>query len=160
MDILKIARRVATPDKEGSFAVAPGEVIAHLNHFLTAKYTVENSYRSFADRIKGPWRDSLVDHWHKHAEEERKSAYDIAMKCVALGGDPAVTVIQIPPGTPNLSGFMQLLVNQELDAIEAGRKLAAMAGNSMGLRVLAENTVVLDSQHLDDLRRMMAKLSD
>jgi bacterioferritin (cytochrome b1) len=158
LHLLGIAGRVASSSKEGEPSAGLGELVAHLNHFLTAKYTVEASYRSFADRVKGPWRDSLVDHWHDHAEEERRSSYDLAMKCVALGGDPILTVIQIPPCTPNLAGFMQVLMAQELDAIEAGRKLATMAGDSMGLRVLAENTVVLDSQHLDDIKRMMAKL--
>jgi bacterioferritin (cytochrome b1) len=159
LHMLRIAGRVAaTPAKEGAFAANPGELIAHLNHFLGAKYAVEASYRSFADRVKGPWRDSLVDHWHEHAEDERKSAYDLAMKVVAMGADPIMTTIQVPPCTANVAGFMQCLMNQELDAIEAGRKLATMAGENMGLRVLAENTVVIDSHHIDDLRRMMAKL--
>lgn len=159
LHLLRIASRVATtPAKEGALAAGPGELIAHLNHFLGAKYAVENSYRSFADRVKGPWRDSLVDHWHEHAKDERQSAYDLAMKCVALGGDPMLTTVQVPPCPPNLAGFMQVLMQQELDAIEAGRKLAQMAGDNMGLRVLAENTVVLDSHHLDDLRRMAAQM--
>jgi len=155
----RIAERVATPLKEGAFSAEPGELISHLNVFLAAKYSIEASYRSYADRVKGPWRDSLVAHWNEHAGDERKSAYDIAMKCVALGGDPILTVVQVPPCTPSLAGFMQVLISQELDAIEAGRKLAAMAGDNMGLRVLAENTVVLDSHHVDDLRRMIVKLS-
>jgi bacterioferritin (cytochrome b1) len=160
LHLLGIAGRVATSPKEGVPSVGTGELIAHLNHFLSAKYAVEASYRSFADRVKGPWRDSLVSHWHEHAEDERKSSYDLAMKCVALGGDPILTTVQVPPCTPNLAGFMQILITQELDAIEAGRKLAAMAGDSMGLRVLAENTVVLDSHHLDDLYRMLARFDD
>lgn len=158
LHLLKIAGRIATvPVKEGPLSAEPGELISHLNNFLTAKYAIEASYRSYADRVKGPWRDSLVSHWHEHAEDERKSSYDLAMKCVALGGDPILTVVQIPPCTPSLEGFIQVLISQELDAIEAGRKLAAMAGDSMGLRVLAENTVVLDSHHLDDLKRSFSE---
>lgn len=160
MNIIRIARRIATSDKEGVTSSSAGELISHLNNFLAAKYCIEVSYRSFSDRVKGPWRDSLVEHWQEHANEERKSSYDLAMKCVALGGDPMLTTIQIPPCTPNLAGFMQVLLTQELDAIEAGRKLVMMAGDNTGLRVLAENTVVLDSQHADDLRRMMAKLEE
>lgn len=156
MDFINIATCIANnQSKEGALGAPVGQIIAHILKMLTDKNSIEASYRSFADRVKGPWRDSLVAHWQEHASEERKSSYDLAMKCVALGGDPILTTIQIPPCTPNLSGFMQVLLAQELDAIAAGIKLAEMAGSNMGLRVLAENTVVLDSQHADDLRRWL-----
>ena len=152
--LIRIASRVAAvPGQEGDFAAPIGEVIAHLTGYLTAKYTVEASYRSFADRVKGPWRDSLVDHWLEHAKEERQSSYDLAMKLVGLGADPIITTIQVPACTASLAGFCQLLMKQELDAIEAGRKLITMAGTGTSMIVLAENTVLLDTQHLDDLRR-------
>ena len=163
LNLLKIAGRVAlaptmTQTKEGNVSAPMGEVIAHMNKFLNAKYTVEASYRTFSDRIHGPWRDSLVDHWYKHAEDERKSSYDLAMKIVGLGSDPIVSNIQIPPSTANLTGFCQILINQELEAIEAGRKLIELAGSNTGLKVLAENTVLLDSHHLDDLRRLSSQV--
>lgn len=159
LHLLRIAGRVAaTPAKEGAFGASMGELVAHLNHLLTAKYAVEASYRSFADRVKGPWRDSLVDHWLDHAKEERTSSYDLAMKVVGLGADPVVTTIQVPPCTASLAGFCQVLMAQELDAIEAARKLAGLAGDNTAMRVLAENTALLDTQHLDDLRRMLAQL--
>lgn len=154
--ISRIASRVANGPviaKEGGLGAPDGQVIAHLQHFLTAKYAVEMSYRSFADRVKGPWRDALVDHWHEHAEDERKSAYDLAMKIVGLGGDPIQTAVNVPACTANVMGFCKVLAAQELEAIEAGRKLIVLAGNNTGLKVLAENTVLLDTHHLDDLRR-------
>jgi len=156
--ILRIAGRVAaTPAVEGAYAVPEGQMIAHLQQFLAAKYAVEMAYRSFADRVRGPWRDSLVNHWLDHAGEERQSTYDLAMKVVGLGGDPIQTVVQIPACPANLIALCQALIGMELEAIEAGRKLAEMAGGNTSMRVLAENTVLLDTQHLDDLRRMLAK---
>src|SRR5512135_45645 len=157
--ILRVAHRVAAlPTKEGEFAAPEGQLIAHLQSFLSAKYAVEMAYRNFADRVRGPWRDSLVDHWHDHSEDERQSTYDLSMKVVGIGGDPMQTYIQIPACPHNVGAFMQVLMQMELEAIEAGRELAKLAGENMGLRVLAENTVVLDTHHLDDLRRMDAKL--
>ncbi len=157
----RIATKIATgpvPAKEGVIAASLGEIVNHMNTFLTAKYCVENSYRSFADRVKGPWRDALVDHWHEHAKDERKGAYDLGMKIVALGGDPVQGTIQIPQSTANLANFCKLLMDQELGAIEAGRKLAEMAGQNAGLRLLAEEMILIDSHHLDDLRRMTASI--
>lgn len=145
----------ATP-REGAFAVPDAEVVAHLGKWLTAKYTIDAAYRSFSDRVKGPWRDSLVDHWYKHAEEERRQGYDLAMKIVAIGGDPIQTSIQVPPATANLGGFCMALMDLELKAIENGRVAIQMAGDNAPLRVLAEQIIYTDAQHLDDLRRMAA----
>lgn len=159
--LTRIANRVAqgpVSSKEGDLGAPIGQVIAHLQKFLSAKYAVEMSYRSFADRVRGPWRDALVDHWHEHATEERESAYQIAMKVVGLGGDPIQTGVIIPPCVANVSAFCNVLMDQELAAIEAGRALIQMAGTTTSLKVLAENTILLDTQHLDDLRRMCASM--
>lgn len=156
----RVASRVANgpSPKEGALGAPMGQVIAHLQKFLAAKYAVEMSYRSFADRVKGPWRDSLVDHWHEHAKDERDSAYQLAMKVVGLGGDPIQTGVAIPPCVANVGAFCKVLMDQELEAIEAGRQLIVLAGSNTSLKVLAENTVLLDTHHLDDLRRMCASM--
>jgi bacterioferritin (cytochrome b1) len=153
----RIASRVAaSPNegKEGSFGAPLGEILALLQTLLTAKYAIEISYRSFADRVRGPWRDALVDHWHEHAKEERESTYQIAMKIMALGGDPIQTNISVPPCTSDVTALCKVLSIQELTAIEACRKLVELAGDNTSLRVLAENTIVQDTQHNDDLIRM------
>ena len=159
--ISRIASKIieSTDVSEGALSVPDGQVIAHLSHFISAKYSVEIAYRNFSDRIKGLWRDSLVEHWHKHAQDERQSTYDLSMKLIGLGGDPVLTMIQIPVCTSNVIGFHQILMKMELEAIEAGRTLIQMAGQNTGLKVLAENTVLLDSHHLDDLKRMGSYLA-
>jgi bacterioferritin (cytochrome b1) len=155
---LRIANRVAMmPTKEGEFAVPEGQVIAHLQKFLSAKYAIDMAYRNFSDRLLGPYRDGLAEHWYKHAEDERKNTYALNMKVIGMGADPMQSYIQIPACPPNVDGFIQVLMALELDAIEAGRQLAEMAGANVGLRVFAEDTVVLDTHHLDDLRRWSEK---
>lgn len=139
---------------EGGLACPTGQMIALLQEWLHGKYAIDVAYRSFADRVKGPWRDSLVDHWHEHAKEERSHAYDLAMRISGLGGDPAQAVVQIPESTPNLSGFMATLMNMELKSISTGREVCKLSGDSTAFRVMAENIIVVDTQHLDDLRRM------
>jgi bacterioferritin (cytochrome b1) len=141
-------------DPEGNLACPRAEMISHLNNWLTAKYAIDIAYRNFGARIRGPWRDSLVDHWTEHAGDEREHAYDIAMKIVGLGGDPLQTAVQLPPVPANLEAFFRTLMRLEQDAIVAGRKTITMAGENTGLKVLAENIVLKDNHHLDDLRRM------
>lgn len=139
---------------EGGLACPAGQMIAHLQEWLHGKYAIDIAYRSFADRVKGPWRDALVDHWHEHAKEERSHAYDLAMRISGLGGDPAQVAVQVPACTPNLGGFMATLMNMELESISAGREACRLAGDSTAFRVMAENIILIDTQHLDDLRRM------
>lgn len=157
MDILKIALQVSEKtelDIEGAPQATNQEIVDLLKKILSAKYSIEASYRSFADRVKGPWRDSLVEHWTEHAKEERDSAYQIAMKVVGLGGDPEVLSIVVPPCPSDLASFFNSLAIQELQAIEACRQLIVLAGDMTSLKVLAENTILVDTQHLDDLTRM------
>lgn len=155
MNHLRIAARVASPSpSEGALAAPDGQVLAALLELLTAKYAVEASYRSFADRLRGPWRDALVGHWQEHAKDERQSAYDVAMKVVALGGDPSISTVSVPQCPGGVEAFCKVLAEQEMAAVLAARKIAAMAGDNMPLRVLMENTALLDAHHLDDLRRM------
>ncbi len=144
----------AEGSSEGGLAVPTGQVIAHLQKWLAAKYRINAAYLSYADRVKGPWRDSLVEHWTTHAGEERQAAYDLAMKIVGLGGDPSVTVIEVPATTANLGALCANLMSLELKAIEAARETMSMAGEMVSLRVLAENICLVDTQHLDDLVRM------
>jgi bacterioferritin (cytochrome b1) len=154
----RVAARIATmPTKEGEFAVPDGQIIAHLQKFLSAKYAIDMAYRNFSDRIRGPFRDALAEHWYEHADDERKNIYALNMKVIGMGADPIQSYVQIPVCTPNVGAFVQVLMQMELDAIEMGRQLAEIAGANIGLRVFAEDTVVLDTHHLDDLRRWADK---
>jgi bacterioferritin (cytochrome b1) len=153
--LLRVASRVANvPAREGQFAAPDGQMVAHLQKFLSAKYAIDAAYRSFADRVKGPWRDALVSHWQEHAKEERDNAYDLAMRIVGLGADPMQTVVQVPACPANVFGFCKVLMEMELKAIENSRRLIALAGDNTAMKVLAENIILVDTQHLDDLRRM------
>lgn len=157
---LKIAERLSRTQtagvkesREGRFAVSAEEVARHLTKFLRAKYVIDAAYRSLSDRIRGPWRDSIVGHWAEHASEERKAAYDIAMRIIAMGGDPQVGALVVPPCSPDVQSFIGCLLELELSAIENGRELVRLAGDNTAMKVFGENLVLQDTQHADDLRR-------
>lgn len=154
---IELAPAASSP--EGSLAVPTSQMVAHLNHWLRAKYEIDAAYRSFADRIKGPWRDALVDHWQEHAKEERGHAYDLAMKIVGFGSDPIQTAINVPMCPANLVAFGAVLIDLELKAIDAAHKTIEMSGTMRALAVMAENMMLTDTQHLDDLRRMISNLN-
>jgi bacterioferritin (cytochrome b1) len=143
---------MAVEENDG-FTVPAAQIITHLIEWQNAKYTIDIAYRNFADRVKSPWRDALADHWYKHAEEERANAYNLSMKIISLGSDPTHTNIQIPPCPATLAGFCATLMDLEIKAIEKGKQAAAFAGENASLRVFAEDIILVDSQHLDDLKR-------
>lgn len=158
LDLTAPAETQFSGGPEGSTSVPVGQLISVMNGWLSMKYQKDAAYRSYADRVRGPWRDALVAHWQEHAGDERGHAYDIAMKIVGLGGDPIQTSVSIPASVPNLSALGLSLMNLELQAIERGRQVAEMAGSMDALRVLAEEVILKDAHHLDDLRRMFVEL--
>ena len=161
MNVVRIASRVANVSAaEGEFAVPLGQLISTLQTLLGAKYAVSMAYLSYADRVKGLWRDALVDHWHDHAKDERSMTYDLAMKIVGLGSDPIQTTIQIPQCPANTLAFCKCLAAQELEAIKTERQIIEMAGSNTGLKVLLEAHCQMDSHHLDDLRRLSAEMKE
>lgn len=139
-------------DLEG-FAVDPAQIITHLIAWQQAKYVIDICYRNFADRLRGPWRESLADHWYEHAEEERQSAYNLSMRIISLGGDPIHTGVEIPQCQSDPQAFMGILRDLETAAIEKGRLTVEMAGDSVSLKTFAEDIVLLDVQHYDDIQR-------
>lgn len=158
INVESVAQRVSSSLQEGLFLVPVENVVISLHKLLEAKYAIDISYRSYADRVRGPWRDSLVGHWSEHSGEERKMAYDIAMKLMALGHDPLVSDIKIPVCGPTLASLAKCLVEQEKTAIMVGREIISMCGDNTALRVMMEDHIMQDQQHLDDLRRMFEKI--
>jgi len=143
-----------TPEKEGEYDSPDGEIIHILQDILNCKYAIDAAYRSFSDRVRGPWRDALVDHWYEHAKEERAAQYDIAMKIEGMGADAMVTIISVPTCPANVEAFCQVLANMELELISKQRSLLECSGSNTSMKVFAENLILVDTQHLDDLRRM------
>lgn len=164
MKISRIAERVSknrdkvalTPEKEGAYGTADGQMISILQDILNCKYAIDNAYRSFSDRLTGPYREAVTEHWKDHAKDERQGAYDIAMKIVGMGGDPMVTMVSVPQCPGNIAAFAKCLVDMELDLINKARELIECCGDNTAMRVLAENIVLIDTHHLDDLRRMFS----
>ena len=152
-DIGRVILAVDDGTSEGKLGCPPAQIISHLNNYLNAKMAISLAYENFADRVKGPWRDALVDHWYVHAKEEREHKYDISMRILGFGGDASQSIVQIPQCPPNLEGFFRVLMAMEIEAIAAGRETIKLAGDHTSLKVMSENMILIDTQHLDDLKR-------
>jgi bacterioferritin (cytochrome b1) len=154
----KISKVGLTPEMEGEYGSDHAQIVNILLDILHCKYAIDMAYRSFADRVHGPWRDALVDHWYDHAKEERKAQYDIAMKIEGLGAAAIVSSIQIPQCGSDVLEFSKCLVAMELELIAKQRVLLEQSGDNTSMKVFAENLILVDTQHLDDLRRMFKQV--
>ncbi len=163
MDLNKIANALVIPQAEMESPVLDldTEVLGLLNKFLQQKYTLDACYRYLVDRVHGPWRDALVEHWTEHSEDERKMAYDIAMKIVGIGSDPQLPSISIPACSTDINDVITCLTKLELETIETEELIIKMVDNDLyppELRLLLENHMLLDAHHLDDLTRLSTQV--
>lgn len=141
-------------EEEGFFSVIQEDVIKQLNKILKLKYTGIILYTNYGDRLLAHWRDSVADHFTDHMKDERKGAYAIVRKITALGGAPDPKVAPMR-SVDDFHGMLMELMTAEKDLIKEARALVEMAGENVGLRVMAEDLVVTDAHHLDDLRRLL-----
>lgn len=165
MDNYQIAKRIAnfhkialSPEHEGDLGSNQAAVCELLMQLLHCKYGLDIMYRSFADRLGEPWRDSLAKHWYEHAEDERKMSYDVAMKLYGMHCDPILGMIDVPKCDSAFDSLCQCLADVELQCIKLSRDILSVCGENVSLRVFIENIIVLDTHHLDDLRRICKSL--
>lgn len=145
---------LAVSPEEGFFAVPQETVIAQCNKILRLKYTTALAYVNYGDRIRAHFRDVLYEHFKEHRDEELDGAYHLAMKITALGGEPEPRIAPIP-NTGDMHQIFMILLQFEKELLQELRKLSAMAGENLSLKVMLEEMVLKDQQHADDLRRMM-----
>ena len=148
---------LAVSPEEGLFAVPQEQMLKLLQKALKLKYTAVLMYMNYGDRIRSHFRDAVYDHFQAHMMEERTACYDLAMKITAPGGEPEVQVSKVP-STASLGEIFMHVMQAEKLLIQGQRDILAVCGEHTGLRILIENSLLQDQQHLDDARRMMVPL--
>jgi bacterioferritin len=132
------------------------ELIDGLNTDLAAEYQAVIMYRTYASLVTGPYRQELRAFFEGEIPDELGHAAFLADKIVALGGTP---VTQAPP-VPAAKDNRQMLENAlqaEVETIERYKRRLeqAEALGEVAVKVQLENLIVDESQHRDDIRRML-----
>jgi bacterioferritin len=132
------------------------ELIDGLNTDLAAEYQAVIMYRTYASLVTGPYRQELRAFFEGEIPDELGHAAFLADKIVALGGTP---VTQAPP-VPAAKDNRQMLENAlqaEVETIERYKQRLeqAEALGEVAVKVQLENLIVDESQHRDDIRRML-----
>ena len=132
------------------------ELIEGLNEDLSAEYQAVVMYRTYAALVTGPWRQELRAFFEGEIPDELGHAAFLADKIVALGGVPATEVRPVP--IPRTSREMlENALQAEVDTIERYMQRVGQAEEcgETAIKVQLENLIVDESQHRDDIRRML-----
>lgn len=132
------------------------ELIDGLNEDLAAEYQAVIMYRTYAALVAGPFRQDLRSFFESEVPDELGHAAFLADKIVALGGIPTTAAAAVPMA----QGAREMLENAlqaEMDTIEryTRRIQQAEALGELSIKVQLENLVVDESNHRDDIRRML-----
>lgn len=146
---------------EGKFSLPTPKVLEKLNELLTSEYTAWLTYTHFGFILKGPYRDSLKKIFDEHAEQELGHANKLAMRIVALGGNPTTSLDTIPtPSSTDAKSLLSALRKQEQEALFLYRDLLRNIGDNEGLRQNIESIIEDEQEHSDELELLKPSLED
>ncbi len=131
-------------------------LIDGLNEDLAAEYQAVIMYRTYASLCSGPYRQELRAFFEGEIPDELGHAAILADKIVALGGTPTVTPGPVPITKDNKE-MLENTLQAEVDTIARYTKRAQQAetAGELGLKTQLEDFIVDESNHRDDVRRML-----
>jgi bacterioferritin len=132
------------------------ELIEGMNEDLAAEYQAVVMYRTYASLVTGPWRQELRAFFEGEIPDELGHAAFLADKIVSLGGVPTTDVQPVPIPRTNRE-MLEIALQAEVDTIERYTKRIQQAEElgEISVKVQLENLIVDESQHRDDIRRML-----
>jgi bacterioferritin len=132
------------------------ELIEGMNEDLAAEYQAVVMYRTYASLVTGPWRQELRAFFEGEIPDELGHAAFLADKIVSLGGVPTTDVKPVPIPRTNRE-MLEIALQAEVDTIERYTRRLSLAEElgEISVKVQLENLIVDESQHRDDIRRML-----
>jgi bacterioferritin len=132
------------------------ELIDGLNEDLAAEYQAVVMYRTYASLVTGPSRMELKSLFESEIPDELNHAAFLADRVVALGGVPTTEVQPVPIPRTNRE-MLEIALQAEIDTLEryTRRIDQADAAGELSIKIQLEDLIVDESQHRDDIRRML-----
>lgn len=132
------------------------ELIDGLNEDLAAEYQAVIMYRTYAALVTGPYRQELKAFFEGEIPDELGHAAFLADKIVALGGTPTVTPLPVAIAKDNRE-MLEYALQGEMDTIERYTRRIEQAekAGEISIKVQLEDLIVDESNHRDDIRRML-----
>jgi len=141
-------------DEEGSGESA---VVTLLQTALVGEYQQWDLYTAYADRLKGTMRNSVVEEFKDHAEEEIEHIEVLQRYLISMGVNPTLQRKELPelPPTASAKEIIELQLRFERDAVALYKKFLAILPEYDALRIDVENILSKEQEHTHDLELLL-----
>ena len=131
-------------------------LIEHLNEDLAGELGAIIQYLTYAAKVGGPYRPQLSQFFLTEIADEELHAHDLAIKIVALGGEPATQPRPVPSARTNRDMVEAVLAAERKAAKDyTQRAKEAEEYGDKGLVVQLEDMVRDESGHSDETERIL-----
>ena len=128
------------------------KVLEALNLDLEHEMSAMIRYLHHSFIVAGPLRGSLVQMFRKQAADSMQHAIKLGEKITALGGHPSVNIQAIyEPGEQSIEDMLKEDLDAERQHLEMYEKQLKLVEDNTPLRLMMEQVIVEESQHIDEL---------
>jgi len=131
-------------------------VMACLGEIFHAEMVGIHRYLYYSFMIMGHHRIPIQKWLREQAAESLDHAVEIGEKITALGGHPPVLPHAVATTSARaLDEILEESLEHEVAALDLYKKLARLAADDMALEELARSYVRTETQHVEDVRKML-----
>ncbi len=131
-------------------------LIARLNEDLAGEFGAIIQYLTYAAKATGPYRPQLAQFFLTEVADEQAHAQFLAIKIVALGGEPTTTPRPVPAAKSNQDMLQAVLAaEKKAGADYAQRARDAEAFGDKGLVVQLEDMIRDETGHSEETERIL-----
>ena len=129
-----------------------------MNEALAMELTSALKYLAWSFNVFGPTRKPIVEHFLEEAKESFDHAAMLGEKVVALGGKPVVRADAPKPAEGmTVDDMLKLAVENEKAALDIYARILDMVHDETHLRVLFENQIETEQEHLEEVSKMLRR---
>lgn len=132
------------------------KVVAALNGALQMELqtAIRNLHYSF--QVLGPSRKPVVEFFRQEATESIGHAATLGEKILALGGQPTINVQAFHKATEqSVEALLADSLKHDEEAVRAYTDLLKLVQDDVPLRVLVENQILSEQEHVEELRKFL-----
>jgi bacterioferritin len=137
-------------------APTPKEVMSVLNKIFQLEMSGIIRYLHYSFMILGHNRIPIQKWLRDRAAESQDHATIIGEKITSYGGHPAMASAAVEESNQHsIQSILQESLNFELQGLELYKQLVKIAGDDVALEELARDLVRQETEHIDEVRKML-----
>jgi bacterioferritin len=134
------------------------EIIDLLQKAYSNEYLAWLAYKHASKFIFGPWRESIIQHFNDHADEEEEHADWVGNRLAALGEAPALDT-KIIKRAGQFNGdyvkIIEFVMQLEGEAVALYSKMLPLLESHAAMRAKIEEFVITEQEHFEDFEKMI-----